>query len=283
MPRPGWYRDPEHVAPVRWWDGTAWTAWQADSPRAPYPPPGPVASMPARAPSFSRRAAIVGGGTLALTAAGLTAYGMTLDSRQRAESLAAAKPSALGTPGTSPQETLNLVLDPASRVVRWARMFSAVLPGQPFELVPVTTTSVLFSSYTAALNTAETGWDSKQDGWPSSVTVGVPVKALVDPTSLATTAGSLLALYRDRVGKVAGAQPAIMTESVAGFGDHEAQRASVVARYEEAGRVTTPRLQVTVIQAHPLAHLAWCELLHTHASAETGAAIAASYDSIWIA
>lgn len=27
---PGWYADPRHDAPLRWWDGTRWTTWTHD-------------------------------------------------------------------------------------------------------------------------------------------------------------------------------------------------------------------------------------------------------------
>jgi Protein of unknown function (DUF2510) len=29
-PPPGWYADPWHLHALRWWDGTAWTGWNAD-------------------------------------------------------------------------------------------------------------------------------------------------------------------------------------------------------------------------------------------------------------
>lgn len=282
MPRPGWYRDPERTAAVRWWDGESWTAWQSDSPRAPYPPPGSVESVPAR-PSKVARRAFLGGTAAAAAAVGLTAYGMTLDARRRGEALAAGKPDTLGTPGSGPQEGSDLVLDPENRVVRWSRLFSAVLPGAPYELSAVTTSSTVFTSYVSALQTSDVGWTNKATWWPSSVIVGVPRRELVDPVSLSTTAGSLLGVLRDRVGTVSGDQDRVTTVPVETFPGREAQRATTTARYDGGGRIVTSGLRVTVVQAHPLAHIAWFELLQDAATPETAAALHEAYDSIWVA
>src|SRR6516164_4197350 len=40
-PPPGWYDDPWRVAPLRWWDGTAWS-WQVRGLPPPPPPAPPV-------------------------------------------------------------------------------------------------------------------------------------------------------------------------------------------------------------------------------------------------
>ncbi len=282
MPTPGWYRDPERVAPVRWWDGEAWTAWQADSPRAPYPPPGAVERVAAKPPTLARRV-LLGASGVAAVAVGLTAYGMTLDAREREAALLAAKPSALGSPGASAQEELDLVLDPDNRVVRWSRLFSAELPGRPFELLPVNTSSPWFSSYCSAIHAGEQGWTSKVSWWPSSVTVGIPSAELVDPSSLATTAGALLGVLRDRVGTPTGEQERITTQPVTDVAGRRAARATVVAHYTEAGVVNTPRLRLTIVQIHPLAHLAWLEILQNRATPDTEAALGRAYESIWVA
>jgi hypothetical protein len=49
---PGWYADPSGAAPLRWWDGTAWTADTATTP----PPPtaaGAVAPAAAGHPPYA--------------------------------------------------------------------------------------------------------------------------------------------------------------------------------------------------------------------------------------
>jgi len=48
---PGWYQDPWHQAPLRWWDGTRWT--EHTSPYAPVPA-GAAINQPSRAGLFER-------------------------------------------------------------------------------------------------------------------------------------------------------------------------------------------------------------------------------------
>ena len=48
---PGWYEDPWHRAPLRWWDGTRWT--EHTSAYGPVPA-GPAINQPTRAELFER-------------------------------------------------------------------------------------------------------------------------------------------------------------------------------------------------------------------------------------
>ena len=175
------------------------------------------------------------------------------------------------------------MVDPGNRVIRWSRLFSAELPPSPFELQTLST-AALFTSFVAALQTKDVGWTNQASWWPSAVTVAIPKPALVDPTSLSATAGALASELRGRVGKASGKQDAITVEPEDRFPGRAAQRAVAVARYDDdRGKVITARIRVTVVQIHPMAHLAWFELLHERSTQQTVEALAKAYESIWVA
>ncbi|HPZ50083.1 MAG TPA: hypothetical protein PLA44_09550, partial [Propionibacteriaceae bacterium] len=79
-------------------------------------------------------------------------------------------------------------------------------------------------------------------------------------------------------------QDAITIEPEDRFPGRAAQRAVAVARYDDdRGKVITARIRVTVVQIHPMAHLAWFELLHERSTQQTAEALAKAYESIWVA
>ncbi|OYO24994.1 hypothetical protein CGZ93_00545 [Enemella dayhoffiae] len=103
-PRPGWYPDPRELADpepdpaYRWWDGSGWTAWLADSAYAPAPR-GEAPRVEPRVQSTPPRSArglvaflVVTTLLLGLTA--LSLFGKTLPERVPE----APTPTALGTP-----------------------------------------------------------------------------------------------------------------------------------------------------------------------------------------
>ncbi len=281
MPSLGWYRDPERTAPVRWWDGERWTAWQADSARAPYPPPGPVETVAARRSPWSRRL-LLGGGVALAGLAGATAYGMRLDAANRDQALASIRPSTLGSLGPGPQEDMPIVLDPATGTVRWSRLFSAVLPTAPFVLESFGS-STFFESYAAAILVTDPGWTTKDTWWPSAAVVAIPKKELVDPTDLAASAGSIAAVTRSRLWDLAGDQGEITVEQVSLPDGRKAPRATAPVRFLDQGEAVGLRLRLTLIQAHPLAHLVWLDFLQDRAVLSTAEALDRAYATIWVA
>ncbi len=281
MPVPGWYRDPERTAPVRWWDGQRWTAWQADTPDAPFPPPGPVETVAARETGLRRRV-LVGGLLAAAGFGGLTAYGMGLDERRRAEARAAAMPSVLGSVAPAPQQELAMVVDEATGFVRWSRLLTVQLPPPPFQQPAVLSSGAVVSTGVLR-NAVDAGWTAADAWWPPTAVIGVPRDEYLDPTDLPRSAVALAGALRQRLYATGDDQPDVTVSDETRF-TCPAARATAEARFVDGrGAARTSRVRVTVLAVRPVAHAMWLDTLPDGSSQASADALDRAYDTIWVA
>lgn len=282
----GWYPDPERTAPLRWWDGQWWTAWQAETEAAGYPPPGPVervAPVESLSPVWARRA-LLGAGVGLAVATGIGIWGRQLLHEQHREAREA-WPTTLGEPRTAPG-LLNMQVE-STNVVRLGSYLSAQLPPswRTGTITALGTSMVV--DHLIGYDAGTAGWNAQRSRWlPVAVTVATVILHGKYPSpDLVPTAGVLAnqmapLYYKGAPGLRTG--PVSVAEAPPVGSGHRAARASLTVSYTDAGS-SHAELRFTVIGLAQDSAVVWGEVIPEVASEAQRRAVSEAWGSLWLA
>lgn len=277
-PRPGWYPDPRELddpdpePAYRWWDGTGWTAWLADSPYA-ASPRGVVPRVEPRAEIRKPRSARWLVAVLALASLLLGLAALSIHGRSLPQAVPeAATPSSLGMP--------------QRQVLAWTTRDRKVIIAEKLEmeLAAGLAPSPVVKSITGFLDNCSVASGQQgvsDDQYPQQVLGSIDPATLVPGDSVATA----LQAYQ-KVQKLPGSSGDLQwsqprTEPWPGIPG--ATRLTAELRYPASAGLVPEQITVITLpwQQGRLSGMGlWLTLVPVNASVEARAALAASERSI---
>ncbi|MDO5286312.1 MAG: DUF2510 domain-containing protein [Actinomycetia bacterium] len=280
----GWYPDPERTMPLRWWDGQYWTAWQAETAEAGYPPPGPVERVePVEPPSpVLVRRALLGAAAGAAVLTGLGLWGRRLVAAER-EPQQQAWPSVLGQPGRAAKQ-IGLTVE-TSGVVRHGSHLSLQLPPgwRPSQL---TNLDHPLDNSVVGADLTTSGWVRRQSHWlPALICLAEIPLSMYLSRDLATSVG---VLGEQVVGVLYSGTPELSHDPVTATAGpavqgHSTGEAGTTVRYREQGGSSQARMRFRLIELNQAVAVLWTDIDPDVATEAQRQAQTKAWESLWLA